>query len=88
MLRRGAFTAKQLLVSWLKFLCEALGRSSLRSKLRASSLHWHGLSIILAALGRTRASSVLRSFAQDFEQNRVFDPLCIFDAQGVKRRFF
>ena len=43
MLRRGAFTAKQLLVSWLKFLCEALGRSSLRSKLRASSMHWYGI---------------------------------------------
>ena len=37
--RRGTLTAKQLLVSWLKFLCEAPGRSSLRTKLRASSMH-------------------------------------------------
>ena len=42
--RRGTFAAKQLVSSWLKFLCEALGRSSLRTKLRASSMHLHGLS--------------------------------------------
>ena len=40
---RGTFSSKQLVFSWLKFLCEALCRSSLRTKLRASSMHLHGL---------------------------------------------
>ncbi len=54
--RRGTFTAKQLVSSWLKFLCEALGRSSLRTKQRASSMHLHGLSNKIGSSTRSASS--------------------------------
>jgi len=57
---------KQPVFSWLKFLCEALGKVE----------------------SQDQAACIFDALAWSFEQNRVFDPLCIFDAQGVKRRFF
>jgi len=65
---RGTFTAKQLLVSWLKFLCEALGRSSLRTKLRASSMHLHGLSNKIGSSTRS-ASSMHRGVRGDSSES-------------------
>ena len=32
-----------------------------------------------------QAACIFDALAWSYEQNRVFDPLCIFDAQGVKR---
>ena len=66
--RRGTSTAKQLLVSWLKFLCEALGRSSLRTKLRASSMHLHGLSNKIGSSTRS-ASSMHRGVRGDSSES-------------------
>ena len=66
--RRGTFTAKQLVSSWLKFLCEALGRSSLRTKLRASSMHLHGLSNKIGPSTRS-ASSMHRGVRGDFSES-------------------
>ena len=66
--RRGTFTAKQLVSSWLKFLCEALGRSSLRTKLRASSMHLHGLSNKIGSSTRS-ASSMHRGVRGDFSES-------------------
>ena len=63
--RRGTFAAKQLLVSWLKFLYEALGKVE----------------------SQDQAACIFDALAWSFEQNRVSDPLCIFDAQGCKRTF-
>ena len=37
---------------------------------------------------QNQAACICDALAWSFEQNRVFDPLCIFDAQEVKRRFF
>ena len=54
--RRGTFSSKQQVFSWLKFLCEALGRSSLRTKLRASSMHLHGLSNKIGSSTRSASS--------------------------------
>ena len=66
--RRGTFTAKQLLISWLKFLCEALGRSSLRTKQRASSMHLHGLSNKIGSSTRS-ASSMHRGVRGDSSES-------------------
>ena len=68
--RRGTFTAKQLVSSWLKFLCEALGRSSLRTKLRASSMHLHGLTNKIGSSTRS-ASSMQRGVRGDFLNRRT-----------------
>ena len=35
-----------------------------------------------------QAACIFDALAWSFEQNRVFDPFCIFDAQRGKRRFF
>ena len=52
---------KQPVFSWLKFLCEALGKVE----------------------SQDQAACIFDALAWSFEQNRVSDPLCIFDAQGV-----
>ena len=56
---------KQPVFSWLKFLCEALGKVE----------------------SQDQAACIFDALAWSFEQNRVSDPLCIFDAQGCKRTF-
>ena len=54
--RRGTFSFKQLVLKLLKFLCDALGRSSLKTKLRASSMHLHGLSNKIGSPTRSASS--------------------------------
>ena len=49
------FSSKQLVFSWLKFLCEALGCSSHRTKLRASSMH--NVEASIDAFGTVRCTS-------------------------------
>ncbi len=66
--RRGTFSSKQLVFSWLKFLCEALGRSSLRTKLRASSMHLHGLTNKIGSSTRS-VSSMHREGRGDFSES-------------------
>ena len=63
--RRGTFSSKQQVFIWLKFLCEALGRSSLRTKLRASSMHLHGLTNKIGSSTRS-ASSMHRGVREVF----------------------
>ena len=53
--RRGTFSHKLLVFSWLKFLYEALGCSSLRTKLRASSMH--NVEASIDAYGTVRCTS-------------------------------
>ena len=66
--RRGTFSHKLLVFSWLKFLCEALGCSSLRTKLRASSMHLHGLSNKIGSSTRS-ASSMHRGVRGGFSES-------------------
>ena len=66
--RRGTFSHKLLVFSWLKFLYEALGCSSLRTKLRASSMHLHGLSNKIGSPTRS-ASSMHRGVRGDSSES-------------------
>ena len=66
--RRGTFSHKLLVFSWLKFLYEALGCSSLRTKLRASSMHLHGLSNKIGSSTRS-ASSMHRGVRGGFSES-------------------
>ena len=75
----------------LKFLFEALAALLAGTKLRASSMH--NVEASIDAFGTVRCTSCNTHFnitsspsgLHGFKQNRIFDPLGIFDAQAMIR---